>query len=91
MFTEIFYDKNDDGTEVDFLIRKGTKPVELIQVAASLRNAATYKREVTALLKSMDKHGLQKATIVTLEEEKVIRDGKRRIRVVPAVKWLAQK
>lgn len=90
LFAEIFYDKNDDGTEVDFLIRKGTNPVELVQVTTSLRNEATRKREVSALLKSMDRHKLQSGTIVTLEEREAIREGSQKIRVVPASEFFCQ-
>lgn len=87
--SDIFYAKNEDGTEVDFLIRKGTKPVQLIQVAASLRDEATRKRELSALLKAMDHHKLREGTIVTLEDQEELREDHHTIHIVPAAKWFA--
>lgn len=87
--SDIFYAKNEDGTEVDFLIRKGTKPIQLIQVAASLRDEATRKRELSALLKAMSHHKLNEGTLITLEEEETVRNGRRTIHIVPAAAWFA--
>lgn len=85
---EIFYAKNDDGSEVDFLIRKGTKPARLIQVAASIRTEETRKREVRSLFKAMERYKIGEGTIVTLEDNpETIREGKRIVSVVPAVEW----
>ncbi len=86
--SEIFYAKNDDGSEVDFLVRKGTKPVQLIQVSASLRKEETRKREVKSLFKAMQHYKMSRGTIVTREEEAVIRDGKYQVQIVPAAEWL---
>jgi hypothetical protein len=85
--SEIFYTKNSDGSEVDFLIRRGTRPVQLIQVAATLRGEGARKREINSLLKAMENYKLKEATIVTLTEQEVLRDGKRIIHVVPAAQY----
>lgn len=87
---EIFYAKNDDGSEVDFLIRKGRKITHLIQVTASLRDAATRKREVGSLIKAMDAHRLTRGTIVTLDDVETIRQEKHVIHVIPAAEWLVR-
>lgn len=85
---EIFYARNDDGSEVDFLIRKGTKPVQLIQVSASLHGDDTRKRELGSLLKAMKHYKINEGTIVTIEEEETLRDGRLKIRTLPATEWL---
>ncbi len=87
--SEIFYVKNDDGSEVDFLIRRGTKPIELIQASASVRDPATRKRELGALWKAMERYKINAGTIVTLEEREEVREGKRVIKIVPATEWLS--
>lgn len=87
---EIFYAKNADGSEVDFLIRKGTKPVQLVQVAATLHHDTTRKREVSALCRAMEQYGITEGTIVTLDEQDELHDGKRRIYVVPAAEWFTR-
>ncbi len=86
--SEIYYAKNDDGSEVDFLIRKGIKPVELIQVALTLHNEATRKREINALAKAMTQHKLKVGTIVTLDESETVRVDKYKIQIVPVAEWL---
>ena len=86
--SEVFYARNDDGSEVDFLVRKGVKPTTLIQATLSLRIDETRKREVGSLLKAMEKYKIREGTIVTLEESESLREGDRKIRVVPATEWL---
>lgn len=85
---EIFYAKNSDGSEVDFLVREGTKPNQLVQVCTSLSNASTRKREIESLLKAMEQYKISKGIIVTLDESDVLHVGKRKIDVVPATEWL---
>lgn len=85
---EIFYAKNDDGSEVDFLIRKGTKPVQLVQACTTLADESTQKREVSALVKAMAQHKLVEGTIVTLDQSQTLRVGKRKIHIVNAAEWL---
>ena len=86
--SEIFYAKNQDDSEVDFLIRKGTKPIQLIQVAASLHDPSTRKREIESLLKAMAHYKIKKGTILTLEEEEVLHRDGFVIHIVPATQWL---
>ena len=73
---------------MDFLIREGTRPVQLIQVAASLHGEATRKRELGSLFKAMKQYKINEGTIVTLGEKEKIRDGQLKIRIVPATEWL---
>jgi hypothetical protein len=89
--SEIYYAKNDDGSEVDFLVRKGTKPVLLVQAASSIRADDTRKRELRALLKAMERYKINEGTVVTLEDDpETVREGKRVVRVVPAADWFRQ-
>ncbi|MBI2346910.1 MAG: ATP-binding protein [Deltaproteobacteria bacterium] len=85
---EVFYAKNPDGSEVDFLIREGTRPAQLIQATMSLDGDAARKREVASLLKGMAHYKLREGTIVTLDHEEEIRVGRARIHVVPLLHWL---
>lgn len=86
--SEIFYAKNEDGTEVDFLIRKGTKPVNLIQVTASLGDATTRKREIKGLLQAMKTHQLKEGLIITLDENEELEEEGKKIRILAASRWL---
>jgi predicted AAA+ superfamily ATPase len=67
---ELFYWRNQQNEEVDFVVKKGTQIVELIQACYLLENPKTRDREVRALLKAGKELGCNKLTILTLREEK---------------------
>ncbi|MEK7202729.1 MAG: ATP-binding protein [Patescibacteria group bacterium] len=83
---EIFYYKGKK--ECDFIIKKGVQIREAIQVSQSLADFETEKREIDGLLEAMEKFKLKKGLIITesLEKEKIIKSKK--IKIVPAWKWL---
>ena len=87
--TELSYWKGRaSGREVDFLVgRTGGEP-ELVQVAASVSDPATYSRELGALREASASLGIDRLTVVTLREEKVLKEGGKEVEVVPAWKWL---
>lgn len=49
---ELFYYKNQQNEEVDFVLQKGLEVSELIQVAYSIENPKTLEREIRSLLKA---------------------------------------
>ncbi len=49
---EVFYYRNAQNEEVDFVIKKGLEVVELIQVSYSIENPKTLEREVRSLIKA---------------------------------------
>ncbi|MFH1233278.1 MAG: ATP-binding protein [Patescibacteria group bacterium] len=83
---EIFYYKGKK--ECDFIIRRGFQIKEAIQVSQSLDNPETEKREIAGLLEAMEKFKLKNGLIITksFEKEKIIKSKK--IKIVPAWKWL---
>lgn len=83
---EIFYYKGKK--ECDFLIRQGLKITEAIQVAQSLANPETDKREIAGLLEAMEKFKLKKGLIITESQEEVKKIKGKIIKIVPAWKWL---
>lgn len=85
---DIYYYK--DKKECDFLVRKGLRISEAIQVSQELDNPETKKREIDGLLEAMEKFKLKKGLIITegQEEERKIKGKK--IKIVPAWKWLLE-
>lgn len=77
-----YYNKN---IEVDFIV---PEEAMAIQVAFSLQDPETRKREIAALVALNKKSPLQKAMIVTYDEEDHIIEDKLEIDVVPVWKWL---
>ncbi|HKY35153.1 MAG TPA: ATP-binding protein [Polyangiaceae bacterium] len=86
---EISYFRNDDGTEVDFVVGSG-KSLELIQVSADITSSDTRNRELTALGRAMSALGVSEATIVTHSAEETLKTHAGTIRVVPAWYWLSR-
>lgn len=77
-----------DGNECDFIIRNNGNIVQTLQVAVSLKNPETRKREEEGLLAAMKTFGLREGTIITLDEseEKILPDGLT-IHVMPFYRW----
>ena len=77
-----FYRKN---IEVDFYLP--TKS-ELIQVSYSIADEETKRREADALLKTADFLDAKLLIIITMNEEDIIENKGRQIKVLPLWKWL---
>ena len=79
-----FYHQN---IEVDFYI-----PTKKLagQVSYSLKEEATRKREITALLKIAKVMDVDKLLIITHDEEEMIVEDGKEIAVVPIWKWLLE-
>ena len=85
---EIFYYK--DTIEVDFVIYSNRKVIELIQVALSLDDQKTRKREIRGLLAANEALNAEKLTIITLNQKEEIPVGNRVIQAVPITNWLLE-
>ena len=77
-----FYNKN---VEVDFYIPERHIAV---QSCYSMRDVNTFEREVNALVKLNSFENLEKAYIVTYDEEKTIVRDNLEIELIPIWKWL---
>ncbi|MFH0837347.1 MAG: ATP-binding protein [Candidatus Aenigmatarchaeota archaeon] len=85
---EIFYWKDYQQNEVDFLIKKGTKIEQLIQVCYDISNADTKKRETNSLLKASKELKCKNMLIITEDYENEERVGGKKIKFIPLWKWL---
>ncbi len=89
---EIFYWKDAQQREVDFVLKQGQAVRQLIQVCWNVDNDKTLKREVRSLLKAGMLLNCDSLTIINedLEENLTYRkNGKEQtIRFVPLWKWL---
>lgn len=83
---EIYYFQ--DGKECDFVLEDRGKIKNLIQVSWSINNSETKAREVSGLLKASQATNCDDMTIITHDEEAILRHGDKSIKVVPAWKWL---
>ncbi|MGC8568018.1 MAG: ATP-binding protein [Candidatus Micrarchaeia archaeon] len=83
---EVYYLK-DTNEEVDFLVKKGAKISELIQVTYKLDDS-NYKREVNPLIKFGKELGVTKLLIITWDQEEEINKDGLSIKVIALWKWL---
>jgi len=76
--------------ECDFVIKKGLKITQAIQVSKSLSNPLIEQRELQGLLEAMNKYKLTKGLILTQEEEKEIKIRDKIIIVKPIWHYLLE-
>ena len=84
----IFYWKNRNGNEVDFIVKNRFSVEQLIQVCYDMDNETVKKREVIAILKAAEELKCKKLIIITKETDKKENIGKKEIIFVPLWKWL---
>jgi hypothetical protein len=85
---EIYYWKNEQQEEVDFVIKENTKVANAIQVCSDISDITTKKRELRSLGKAMETFGLENGLVITedVEGEEIVAGKK--IHYVPLWKWL---
>lgn len=74
--------------EVDFVIHQQKQVTSLIQVALTLEDPLTRKREIKALTKAAEHLNCRNLTILTWEEESVEETAVGKIDIIPVWKWL---
>lgn len=67
---ELFYYKTRNGREIDFVIKKGTAVIELVQVAYDFSNADAKQRELKALAEADEELHAEKLTVLTWNEQR---------------------
>jgi predicted AAA+ superfamily ATPase len=91
---QVYYWRSPQGEEVDFVIKKGTQVVELIQACYTIESAKTHNREIRSLLKASKELQCNNLTILTLHQndtkEKEWFGIKRKICYTPLSKWLLE-
>lgn len=85
---EIYYFKNKK--ECDFLIKEKNKITEAIQVTAHLGDG-NQEREINGLSEALEASHLKKGLILTINQEKIIKQNGVIVEVKPLWKWLIGK
>ncbi|MHB8443131.1 MAG: ATP-binding protein [Patescibacteria group bacterium] len=81
----MFYYKTKNNKEVDFIIKDdlSNKIVQLIQVSYSIDNIDTKKREISALVEASDELECDNCTIITWNDNTIIKNGEKTINCIP--------
>ena len=75
-------------TECDFVIQKGINIESLIQVSWNINEKETRDREIKGLVEASETTGCQNLLIITVDDDEEIVLEDKRIRVIPAWKWI---
>jgi len=84
---EIYYWKDVNHREVDFLIKENLKVSQLIQVCWEINRPETKNREIRALLKAMKEFNLEEGLIITDDYEAEENIKGKKINYIPLWKW----
>jgi len=85
---ELFYYKTRNNREVDFMVKNGTKVVELIQVCYEAKNLEVEQREVNALLEASKELKVKKLIILTWDDKRQIEQDGVSVCFKPLWEWL---
>ncbi|TSA11174.1 MAG: ATP-binding protein [Deltaproteobacteria bacterium] len=85
---EVYYWKSKKGREIDFVIKRGPKIEEAIQVSISLVDKMVKEREIRALMEAKEELNPPNLVILTEDEEGQETIGDVEINIFPLWKWL---
>lgn len=85
---DVYYWKDPQHREVDFVVKEGNKVNQLIQVCWNPTDHKTKERETRSLLKAMDEFKLKEGTVITESYEGDEEMKEMKISFIPLMKWL---
>lgn len=85
---ELYYWKSKKGKEVDFVLKKGLKIEQAIQVSFNILEPKTKSREIESLIEAKNELKVKELILITEDEEKEEKVGKTKIKIIPLWKWL---
>lgn len=87
---ELYYWKDHQQREVDFVVKEGKGVKQLVQVCHDLSDLKTKAREVKALLKASEELRCDNLLVITHDLAQEERHGKKVITYVPLWRWLCR-
>lgn len=83
-----YYKKSSRSKEVDFVLCKGDKALQLYQVAYDISNPRTRKREIDALVQASKETHCKDLYLITDNERDIVTADGCKIEIIPAYEWL---
>lgn len=87
---DLFYYRTRNDREIDFLLRKGHKIEQLIQVCYDISSPKTLKRELDALIEAATELQCESLQLITWDKEEQIEINRLTVQLTPAYKWLTK-
>jgi hypothetical protein len=84
----LFYYKTRNDREVDFVLKKGTEVMELIQVCYESISPDVEQRETKALFEASDELKVTKLTVLTWDEKREVKRDDVTVQFIPLWEWL---
>jgi len=89
---KVYYWKDHQQREVDFVLKQGAKVKQLVQVCYDVEDFNTKERELKALIKASKELMCKNLLVITwdyeADEETSWKSAKRKIKFIPLWKWL---
>ncbi len=85
---EVYYWKDHQHNEVDFIVKKGRKVEQLIQVCYNPLDESTKERETKPLVRAAAELKCKNLLVITSDHEKTEKIGKYKVTFTPLWKWL---
>ncbi|MBU4299419.1 ATP-binding protein [Patescibacteria group bacterium] len=85
---EIYYWQDYFGKEVDFVLKKNRKIIQLIQVCVNISDLAVKKREINSLIKASEQLKCNNLLVITSDYEGQEKVKNKKINFIPLWKWL---
>lgn len=88
--TRIYYYKDYQGHEVDFVLKEGVRIKQLIQVCHDISDLSTRERELKSLIKAGRELKCRNLLVITYDHEGNEEFKGKKIKFLPLWKWLLQ-
>lgn len=85
---DIYYYKNSNGYEADFVVCKGNKVLEIYQVSYDISLEKTFNREVRGLLTTSKETRCENLFLITDFQRDTLQKEGKTIKIVPAYEWM---
>jgi len=87
---DFYYWRDNQGREVDFVIKRGMEVKQLIQVTYASSKDEVDKREIKGLLKASELLKCKNLLVITWDYEAIEETKGKQIKFVPLWKWLVK-
>jgi len=87
---DVYYFRNADGYEADFVVCKGNKVEGIYQVCYDLSKEKTRSREIRGLLTASNQTRCNNLFLITDFQREGLEQKGKTIKIIPAYKWLIQ-
>ncbi len=87
---EIYYWRDGNKNEVDFIVKENEEVEQLIQVSYNVDNKKTKEREVNGLIKGSDALRCDDLTVLTWDHEETMEKEEKEIIFKPVWRWLIE-